>query len=228
MLKPALTALLVLGLVACATPKTASSPNPSALPGPGQQAIYQHGQPYVLASGSVRSLGLVSVQGGELLLELGLSNPGRQPLLFDPQQVRVRLQDGAGTNAGAKVYTFEELSTEDSDAWQWEGANAATSVAGAAIPGGGWVKAAAQAGAHLAIQEGKRQSRTVGGPARQAIMADYLRLHTLMPDTDYRGYLRITLPRPVMTNDRLQIFVAFGDQAEAFEFRFGRRTQSHP
>ena len=126
---------------------------------------------------------------------------------------------GAESEPG-RVFEYEQLIAQGSDAWTWDSASAATSVAGAAIPGGGWIKSAAQAGARIAIQEGKRQDSASGELSRQALLADYLRLHTLTPGSEYQGYLQVELPRPPAAGDRLSVEVEFAGQAETFGFRF--------
>jgi hypothetical protein len=191
-----------------------------ALPVGDQQAFYQRGQPAVQASGPVGSVGLVLSRDKLLVLTLSLNNPGSQALLFEPQRVAVEL-GGRGTGAEpGQVFEYEQLIAEGSDAWTWEGASAATAVAGAAIPGAGWIKSAAQAGARIAIQEGKRQHSSSGELSRQALLADYLRLHTLTPGSKYQGYLQVELPRPPAAGDRLSVEVDFGGTAETFDFRF--------
>jgi hypothetical protein len=209
---------LGVALAACAS--QGQSLRLSALPAGDQQAFYQRGQPAVQASGPVGSVGLVLRRDELLVLSFSLNNPGTEALLFEPQKVAVELgQHGTDAEPG-RVFEYQQLIAQGSDAWAWEGASAATGVAGAAIPGGSWIKSAAQAGARIAIQEGKRQQSSSGELSRQALLADYLRLHTLTPGSKYQGYLQVELPRPPAAGDRLSVEVEFGGTAESFDFRF--------
>jgi hypothetical protein len=217
-LKIALTTLLGVALAGCAS--QGRSLRLSALPAGDQQALYQRGQPYVQATGAVGSVGLVLSQDELVVLALSLSNPGKEPQLFEPERVTVRLTRRGTEAEPARVFAYEQLTGQGSDAWTWDSASAAAGVAGTAIPGGGWVKSAAQAGARIAIQEGKRQHDASGELSRQALLADYLRLHTLTPGSEYQGYLQVELPRPPAAGDRLSVAVDFGGRTETFDFRF--------
>ncbi len=222
MSKPTLKLILAccLGVALAACASQGRSLRLSAAPAGDQQAFYQRGQPSVQASGPVGSVGLVLSRGELLVLALSLNNPGSEALLFEPQRVAVQLGPRGTDAEPGRVFEYEQLIAEGSDAWTWDSASAATGVAGAAIPGGGWIKSAAQAGARIAIQESKRQKGGSGELSRQALLADYLRLHTLTPGSEYQGYLQVELPRPPATGDRLSVAVEFGGRAETFDFRF--------
>ena len=216
--KIVLVSFLSAALAACAS--QGRSLRLSALPAGDQQALYQRGQPHVQGTRAVGSVGLALSRDDLLVLALSLNNPGSEALLFEPQRVAVQLgRRGTGTERG-RVFEYEELIAQGSDAWTWDSASAATGVAGAAIPGGGWIKSAAQAGARIAIQEGKRQHASSGELSRQTLLADYLRLHTLTPGSEYQGYLQVELPRPPAAGDRLSVEVDFGGGTETFAFRF--------
>ncbi len=159
-------------------------------------------------------LTIVDYSGDEMIIEVSVSNTGDDPFDFSDQSVKGKIIS-PDRHYPVNILRYDTFlrnsSTSSDDIWRRTGSTA-VSVGSAFIPYGGIASSVAKL--LLSINQ---EART---PQQNRIDArSYLRRHTVEPNTDYGGKLKISLPKPLESGDVLMFEVSSAaDEIQDFQF----------
>lgn len=179
-----------------------------------QSVSYERGQLQLAAEASnPLELTIVDYSGDEMIIEVSVSNNGDDPFDFSDQSVKGKIisPDQHYPVNILRYDTFLKNRNDSSDnMWRKTGATA-VSVGSAFIPYGGIASSVAQ------LLFSLNQETSVSLQDRIDAQA-YLRRHTVEPNTDYGGRLKIGLPKQLESGDVLMFQVSSADEVQDFRF----------
>lgn len=159
-------------------------------------------------------LTIVDYSGDEMIIAVSVSNNGNDPFDFSDQSVKGKIIS-PDRHYPVNVLQYDAFLKNNSgssdDLWRRTGSTA-VSVGSAFIPYGGLASSVAQL--LLSINQDTYNSQKERIDARS-----YLRRHTVEPNTDYGGKLKISLPKPLESGDVLMFEVSSAaDEIQGFQF----------
>ena len=209
--------LLIFALILSATGCSSTRIQVQPLAVENQSVSYDRGQ-LQLKSETPHPLGLTIVAyfEDEMIIEVSVANTGDAPFDFSDTSVKGKIVY-PDINYPVNVLrydTFLENRTEMSEtAWKRTGSTA-ISVGSGFIPYGGIASSVAQLLFSLGQETGNSSLQN------RLDAQSYLRRHTVEPDTDYGGRLKINLPKQLESGDVLVFQISSLDEIQDFSFIF--------
>lgn len=180
-----------------------------------QSVSYEKGQLQLKDEASnPLKLTIVDYSGDEMIIEVSVSNNGDDPFDFSDQSVKGKIIS-PDRHYPVNILRYDTFlrnsSSSNDDIWR-RTRSTALSVGSSFIPYGGIASSVAQL--LLSINQ---EART---PQQDRIDAQsYLRRHTVEPNTDYGGKLKISLPKPLESGDVLMFEVSSAaNEIQDFQF----------
>lgn len=190
-----------------------------AAPTENQVSAFMRGGVKLSSSEYKTELTIVDYSDHEMVIALSVKNETDAPVTFSEQNITARhLYEGKRFKT--KVYGYEELLTEYQDSGyspMVQVGTTAVSIGTYFIPYGGIAMSLGSLLFSLAEQGVSHKDRINSLVASQLNQL-YLRQHTIAPDTEYGGILKIGFKEELRAGDKVLFNVSVGERIESFSF----------
>ncbi len=212
-----LTISLTVFVSGCSSPKKRVTIQ--AAPTKNQVSAFMRGGVKLSSTDNKTEMTLVDYSDHEMVVALSVKNETDAPVMFSDQNITARhLYEGKSFRT--KVYSYEELLAEyqnSSYSPMMQVGTTAVSIGTSFIPYGGIAMSLGSLLFSLAEQGVSHKDRINSLVASQLNQL-YLRQHTIDPDTEYGGILKIGFKEELRTGDKVLFNVSVGEKIESFSF----------
>lgn len=206
--------LLILALMLSAAGCSSTRVQVQPLAVENQSVSYDRGQ-LQMTSETPHPLGLtiVDYSEDEMIIEVSVANTGNDPFDFSDKSVKGKIVS-PDRNYPVNILRYDAFLKNRTDTsnttWKRTGSTA-ISVGSSFIPYGGIASSVAQ----LLFSLGQESGATLKD---RLDAQSYLRRHTVEPDTDYGGRLKVNLPKQLESGDVLVFQISSLDEIQDFSF----------
>jgi hypothetical protein len=156
----------------------------------------------------------------EMLIGLSVTNTTPNPILFSEKNIQIDLLTSEGSQR-ATVYSFEQLreeAAESDDSSLYDAGNTAVGIGVGFIPFGGIAFSVGQLVYSLGDKNNQTNQNRIDALTFSQLHQNYLRKHTIEPESSYAGILKIGFENDLEEGDIITFHVITEGEIEKFNF----------